>query len=98
MGREYDLFETLSDGGLIRREMVPGHQNAVPKLLESAKRTSNMPLERRRRGYLAWWGCSKCPFEYPKKPVPMSDLERAPEHKCPNDGLDTKAVLNSPEQ
>ena len=98
MERDYDLFETLSDGDLIRREMVPSHENAVPQLLGSAKRTSNMPLERRRRGYLAWWGCSKCPFEHPKNPVPMSDLEQAPEHKCPNEGPDIKAVLNAQEQ
>jgi hypothetical protein len=34
MDRGCDLFEVLSDGGLIRRAMVPRHENAVPKLLE----------------------------------------------------------------
>jgi len=33
MERDFDLFEGLSDGRIIRRKMVPGHENAVPKLL-----------------------------------------------------------------
>ena len=54
-----------------------------------------MPLERRHLGYLAWWGCTKCPFEYPKEPVPMADLADAPYHNCPNDRPDTKAILDA---
>jgi hypothetical protein len=37
--RDYDLFEALSDGRRIWREMVLGHENAIPKLLEKSKRT-----------------------------------------------------------
>jgi hypothetical protein len=65
---------------------------------EFAGRKENMPLERKRRGYLAWWGCTKCPFEYPNKPVPMADLEKPPEHACPNEGTDAGAILSSRER
>jgi hypothetical protein len=41
MERDYDLFEVLPDGGLIWREMVPGDEKAVRKLVELSKRTSN---------------------------------------------------------
>jgi hypothetical protein len=41
MERDYDLFEVLPDGGLIWREMVPGDEKAVWKLVELSKRTSN---------------------------------------------------------
>jgi len=38
-----DLLEALSDGGSIWREMVPGLEDAVPKLLEWSKRTYSDP-------------------------------------------------------
>jgi hypothetical protein len=41
MERDYDLFEVLSDGALMWREMAPGHENAVRKLVELSKQTSN---------------------------------------------------------
>jgi len=41
MERDYDLFEVLPDGAPIWRESVRGHENAVQKLKELAKRTSN---------------------------------------------------------
>ena len=41
MERDYDLFEVLSDGGLIWREMVPGREKAVRKLAELSRRTAN---------------------------------------------------------
>jgi hypothetical protein len=65
---------------------------------ECAGRKENMALQRRRRGYLAWWGCTECPFEYPERPVPMADLEKAPEHACPIEGTDVGAILNSQER
>jgi hypothetical protein len=41
MEGDCDLFKVLSDGGLIWREMVPGHEKAVRKLVELSQRTSN---------------------------------------------------------
>jgi hypothetical protein len=41
MERDYDLFEVLPDGAPIWRETVSGHENAIKKLLELSKRTSN---------------------------------------------------------
>jgi hypothetical protein len=34
MEYEYDVFEVLPDGGVIWREMVPGDEKAVRKLVE----------------------------------------------------------------
>jgi hypothetical protein len=41
MQRDYDLFEVLSDGALMWREMVRGHEDANQKLVELSKRTAN---------------------------------------------------------
>jgi hypothetical protein len=41
MERDYDLFEVLPDGGVIWREAVPGHENAIRKLRELSTRTAN---------------------------------------------------------
>ena len=41
MDRDYDLFEVLPDGAVIWKETVPGHENAIQKLVELSKRTSN---------------------------------------------------------
>ena len=41
MERDYDLFEVSPDGAVIWRETVPGHENAIRKLVELSKRTSN---------------------------------------------------------
>jgi hypothetical protein len=41
LDRDYDLFEVLPDGALIWRETVPGHQNAIKRLVELSKQTSN---------------------------------------------------------
>jgi hypothetical protein len=41
MDRDYDLFEVLPDGALIWRETVPGHENAIKRLVELSKQTSN---------------------------------------------------------
>jgi hypothetical protein len=41
MERDYDLFEVLPNGDPIWRETVSGHENAVRRLKELAKQTSN---------------------------------------------------------
>ena len=41
MNREYDLFEVLSDGGVVWRQTAAGRENALQKLGELSKRTSN---------------------------------------------------------
>jgi prophage DNA circulation protein len=41
MEREYDLFEVLSDGAHLWRQMVAGHDNAVRKLTELSKQTTH---------------------------------------------------------
>jgi hypothetical protein len=41
MERDYDLFEVLPDGGVIWKETVPGHENAIRRLKELSKQTSN---------------------------------------------------------
>jgi hypothetical protein len=41
MNREYDLFEVLSDGAVLWRQMAAGRKNALRKLGELSKRTSN---------------------------------------------------------
>ena len=41
MEREYDLFEVLSDGAPLWRQMVAGQENALRKLGELSKQTSN---------------------------------------------------------
>jgi hypothetical protein len=41
MERDYDLFEVLPDGGVIWKETVSGHENAIGRLKELAQRTSN---------------------------------------------------------
>lgn len=41
MERDYDLFEVLADGGLIWRETVAGHENAIRRLIELSKETPN---------------------------------------------------------
>jgi hypothetical protein len=41
MEREYDLFEVLSDGAPMWRQMVAGQENALRKLGELSKQTSN---------------------------------------------------------
>jgi hypothetical protein len=41
MERDYDLFEVLPDGGVIWRETVRRHENAILRLIEFSKRTSN---------------------------------------------------------
>jgi prophage DNA circulation protein len=41
MERDYDLFEVLADGALIWRETVPGHGNAIRKLIELSKQTAS---------------------------------------------------------
>jgi hypothetical protein len=41
MERDYDLFEVLPDGAVIWKEAVPSHENAIRKLQELSKRTSN---------------------------------------------------------
>ena len=41
MEREYDLFEMLSDGAPMWRQMVAGRDNAVQKLMELSKQTSH---------------------------------------------------------
>ncbi len=41
MEREYDLFEVLSDGAVIWRETVAGHENAIQRLKELSQQTSN---------------------------------------------------------
>lgn len=41
MERDYDLFEILRDGTAIWKEAVSGHENAIRKLAEISKQTSN---------------------------------------------------------
>jgi hypothetical protein len=41
MERDYDRFEVLPDGDAIWREAAPGHENAIGRLLELSKQTSN---------------------------------------------------------
>jgi hypothetical protein len=41
MERDYDLFEVLPDGGVIWRETVSGHENAIRRLKELSQETSN---------------------------------------------------------
>jgi hypothetical protein len=41
MTRDYDLFEILPDGAPIWKELVTGHEEALRKLQELAKRTTN---------------------------------------------------------
>jgi prophage DNA circulation protein len=41
MEREYDLFEVLSDGAPLWRQMVAGRDNAVRKLTELSKQTTH---------------------------------------------------------
>jgi hypothetical protein len=41
MEREYDLFEVLSDGAPMWRQMVAGRESALRKLGELSKRTAN---------------------------------------------------------
>lgn len=41
MERDYDLFEVLPDGAAIWKETVHGHQNAILRLIEFSKQTSN---------------------------------------------------------
>jgi hypothetical protein len=41
MERTYDLFEVLPSGDLIWREMASGHENAISRLKELSKQTSN---------------------------------------------------------
>jgi prophage DNA circulation protein len=41
MEREYDLFEVLSDGAPLWRQMVAGRDNAVRKLTELSQQTSH---------------------------------------------------------
>jgi prophage DNA circulation protein len=41
MEREYDLFEVLSDGAVLWRQMAAGRDNAVRKLTELSKQTSH---------------------------------------------------------
>lgn len=41
MEREYDLFEVLSDGAVVWRETVSGHENAIQRLKELSQQTSN---------------------------------------------------------
>lgn len=41
MERDYDLFEVLADGGVIWRETVSGHENAIRRLKELSQETSN---------------------------------------------------------
>jgi prophage DNA circulation protein len=41
MERDYDLFEVLPDGAAIWKEAVSGHENAIRKLVELSKRTTN---------------------------------------------------------
>jgi prophage DNA circulation protein len=38
---EYDLFEVLSDGAVLWRQMAAGRDNAVRKLTELSKQTSH---------------------------------------------------------
>jgi hypothetical protein len=41
LNRDYDLFEILPDGAPIWKELVTGHDEALRKLRELAKRTTN---------------------------------------------------------
>jgi len=41
MERDYDLFEILSDGGVMWRKMAAGRENALRKLKELSKQTSH---------------------------------------------------------
>jgi hypothetical protein len=41
MTRDYDLFEMLPDGSPIWHEHVAGHEEALRRLQELAKRTTN---------------------------------------------------------
>ena len=41
MERDYDLFEVMPNGDPIWRETVSGHENAIQRLRELAKQTSN---------------------------------------------------------
>src|ERR1700691_2801751 len=41
MERDYDLFEVLPDGAVVWQETVSGHENAIRKLVELSKRTTN---------------------------------------------------------
>jgi hypothetical protein len=41
MEREYDIFEIMPDGSPFWREVVNGHENAIRKLEELAKKTKN---------------------------------------------------------
>jgi hypothetical protein len=41
MDRTYDLFQKLPDGSLIWQTSVTGHENAIRKLEELAKSTTN---------------------------------------------------------
>ena len=41
MEREYDLFEVLSDGAVLWRQMAAGRDNAIRKLKELSEQTSH---------------------------------------------------------
>ena len=41
MNRDYDLFEMLPDGSPIWKELILGHEEAIRKLKELAKQTTN---------------------------------------------------------
>jgi hypothetical protein len=41
MTRDYDLFEILPDGAPIWKELVTGHEEALRKLQELARGTTN---------------------------------------------------------
>lgn len=41
MSREYDAFEVLSDGTLIWKATIVGHEDAIKKLKEVAKNNTN---------------------------------------------------------
>jgi hypothetical protein len=41
MERTYDIFEKLADGALVWRDTVQGHDAAIARLRELAKRSAN---------------------------------------------------------
>jgi hypothetical protein len=41
MDRDYDLFEVFSDGALVWRESVTGHEKAIRRLRELVELTDN---------------------------------------------------------
>jgi hypothetical protein len=41
MEGDYDLFEVLPDGAVIWKESLHGHENAIQRLVELSKQTSN---------------------------------------------------------